>query len=93
MQEMQFDPWVRKILWRSEWLPTPVFLPGEFHGQRKHFYHRALGTEKFQVTAIIMFQAQVVILRCLVPTMETGNLCQTLFFHQVALSQGIFLSF
>ena len=26
--------WVRKIPWRMEWLPTPVFLPGEFHGQR-----------------------------------------------------------
>ena len=20
--------------WRREWVPTPVFLPGEFHGQR-----------------------------------------------------------
>ena len=20
--------------WRREWLPTPVFLPGEFHGQK-----------------------------------------------------------
>ena len=29
-----FDPWVRKIPWRREWLPTPVFLPGEFHEQR-----------------------------------------------------------
>ena len=28
------NPWVRKIPWRKEWLPTPVFLPGEFHGQR-----------------------------------------------------------
>ena len=27
-----FDPWVGKILWRKEWLPTPVFWPGEFHG-------------------------------------------------------------
>ena len=27
-------PWVGKIPWRGEWLPTPVFLPGEFHGQR-----------------------------------------------------------
>ena len=37
MQEMQrfgFGPWVRKIPWRREWLPTLVFLPGEFHGQR-----------------------------------------------------------
>ena len=29
-----FDPWVGKIPWRREWLPTPVLLPGEFHGQR-----------------------------------------------------------
>ena len=28
------DTWVGKIPWRREWLPTPVFLPGEFHGQR-----------------------------------------------------------
>ena len=30
----QFNPWVRKIPWRREWLPTPVFLPGESHEQR-----------------------------------------------------------
>ena len=24
-----FKPWVRKIPWRSEWLPSPVFLPEE----------------------------------------------------------------
>ena len=28
-----FDLWVGKILWRIEWVPTPVFLPGEFCGQ------------------------------------------------------------
>ena len=28
-----FDPWVRKIPWRRAWQPTPVFWPGEFHGQ------------------------------------------------------------
>ena len=25
----RFDPWIRKIPWRREWLPTPVFLPGK----------------------------------------------------------------
>ena len=30
----KFDSRVRKIPWRGEWLPTPVFLPGEFQGQR-----------------------------------------------------------
>jgi len=31
MWETGFDPWVGKIPWRREWLPTPVFWPGEFH--------------------------------------------------------------
>ena len=30
----RFDPWVGKIPWRREWQPIPVFLPGQFHGQR-----------------------------------------------------------
>ena len=29
-----FDPWIRKIPWIREWQLTPVFLPGEFQGQR-----------------------------------------------------------
>ena len=27
-----FNPWVGKIPWRRERLPTPVFWPGDFHG-------------------------------------------------------------
>ena len=30
----RFDSWVRKIPWRRKWQLAPVFLPGEFHGQR-----------------------------------------------------------
>ena len=30
----EFNPWVREILWGRKWQPTPVFLPGKFHGQR-----------------------------------------------------------
>ena len=29
-----FNPWLGKIPWRREQLPTPLFWPGEFHGQR-----------------------------------------------------------
>ena len=29
-----FDPWVRKIPWRTRWQSTLVFLPGKSHGQR-----------------------------------------------------------
>ena len=34
VQETRFNPWVKKIPWRSEQLPTAVFLHGEFCGQR-----------------------------------------------------------
>ena len=30
----RFDPWVGKMPWRRAWQPTPVFLPGESHGQK-----------------------------------------------------------
>ena len=33
-QETGFDSWVRKISWRRNWQPTPVFLPGKSYGQR-----------------------------------------------------------
>ena len=33
-RRFRFDPWVGKILWSRKWQPTPVFLPGKFHGQR-----------------------------------------------------------
>ena len=32
MWETWFNPWVGKIPWRRERLPTPVFSPGELHG-------------------------------------------------------------
>ena len=28
-----FNSWIREIPWRRVWQPTPVFLPGESHGQ------------------------------------------------------------
>ena len=32
MRENWVNPWVGKIPWRRERLPSPVFWPGEFHG-------------------------------------------------------------
>ena len=39
----RFSPWVRKILWRRAWQPTPEFLPGESHGQRSLVGYSPLG--------------------------------------------------
>ena len=32
--QCEFHPWVGKLPWRRRWQLTPVFLPGEFRGQR-----------------------------------------------------------
>ena len=40
-----FDPWVRKITWRRAWQPTPVFLPGESHGQRSLVSYSPWGSQ------------------------------------------------
>ena len=34
LRRCRLGPWVQKIPWRRAWQPTPVFLPGESHGQR-----------------------------------------------------------
>ena len=34
-------------VWRREWQPTPVFLPGEFHGQRSPWGHKELDTTEW----------------------------------------------
>ena len=33
-RRLGFNPWVGKIPWKKKWQLTPVFLVGEFHGQR-----------------------------------------------------------
>ena len=38
------DSWVRKIPWRRERLPTPVFWPGEFHGMYSPWGRKELDT-------------------------------------------------
>ena len=43
---VRFLVWVRKIPWRKEWQPTPVFLPGEFYGQRSLVGYSSRGHKK-----------------------------------------------
>ena len=47
MRETWVDPWVGKMPWRRERLPTPVFWPGELQGQ-KHLAGYSHGVEKSQ---------------------------------------------
>ena len=46
----RFDPWVRKILWRRAWQPTPVFFPGESHGRRSLVGYSLWGCKELDMT-------------------------------------------
>ena len=39
----RFNPWVKKILWKRKWQPTPVFLPGKSDGQRSLVHYSPRG--------------------------------------------------
>ena len=44
---------VRTIPWRREWLPTPVLLPGEFHGQRRLVGYSPWGHKGSDMTELL----------------------------------------
>ena len=48
--DLDSDPWVGRIPWRREWLPTPGFLPREFHGQRSLAGYSPWGHKESDVT-------------------------------------------
>ena len=49
----RFDPWVRKMPWRRECQPTPVFLPGESHGQRSLVGYSPWGCKESDMTELL----------------------------------------
>ena len=50
MRRPGFDPWVRKISWSRKWQPTPVFLPGKFHGRRSLVGYSPWGRKESDTT-------------------------------------------
>ena len=50
MTILGFNTWVGKIPWKREWQPTPVFLPGEFHGHRSLVGYSPWGCKELDTT-------------------------------------------
>ena len=46
LKRPEFNPWVGKIPRRKKWQPTPIFLPGKFHGQRSLAGYSPWGHER-----------------------------------------------
>ena len=47
-EDRGFDLWIEKIPWRRNWQPTPIFLPGESHGQKSLAGYTVQGVAKSQ---------------------------------------------
>ena len=50
-----FHPWVRKIPSRRKWQPTPIFLPGESHGQKSLVGYSPRGHEETDRTGKLTY--------------------------------------
>ena len=49
-QDLLTAPNIRSIPWRRKWQPTPVFWPGEFHGQRSLAGYSPWGCKELDMT-------------------------------------------
>ena len=52
IRDVGFHTWVGKIPWRRAWQPTPVFLPGESHGQRSLVDYSPQGHKESEMTEV-----------------------------------------
>ena len=48
----RFDSRVGKVPWRRKWQPTPVFLPGESHGQKSLAGYSPWGRKESDTTEL-----------------------------------------
>ena len=88
MQETQFNPWIRKILRKRKWQPTPVFSPGKYRGQRSLTDCSSRGHKKSDVTGTTK---QWRILKDVVPqTIKYSQLYLKIKYQKVVLRKITF---
>ena len=86
--------WVENIPWRRAWQPTPIFLPGESHGQRRlggysPWVHKSpTRLSDFHFIHLLKNQQSGPKLRAFALTIPSG-----LLFSQVSYLQGSLLHF
>ena len=44
--DLGLNPGLGRSPWRREWPPTPVFLPGEAHGQKSLVGYKSMGSQR-----------------------------------------------
>ena len=82
MQEVlscRFDPWVRKIPWRRAWQSTPVFLPGESHGQRSLGDYSSWSRKESDTTEQLTLSLCLWLFLLIIDVLTTSTVCLTLW--------------
>ena len=89
------NPWFRKIPWVREWLPTPEFLLGEFHGQRSLAGYSPWGRKELDMTEQLTLSLSLTSLQSLEPIVlleiygmftDNGNKCVIYLFNCLLLT-------
>ena len=75
-----FNSWVGKIPWRREWRPTPVFLHGEFHGQKSLAGYSPWGHKELYTTDHLSLTHS--------PLIPHSNLAWSVVYSRCSLSIG-----
>ena len=90
MLETRFNPWVGKIPWKRKWQSTPVFLPGEFYGQRILAGYSSWGRKKLDMTERISLLPTVISLNNLLKKIQIFliNIFSVQFGHSVVWSRS-----
>ena len=78
-----FNLWVRKIPWRKKWQPTPVFLPGESHGQRDRGAWQATANRITKSQTQLKWLSTVGICISMMWVRRTDSLEQTLMLEKI----------
>ena len=55
-------PGLGKIPWRRKWQPTPVFVPGEFHGHRSLAGYGPWGCKELDMTKQLTLSLYMILL-------------------------------
>ena len=85
-RRLRFDLWVRRIPCRRKWQPTPVFWPGESHGQRSlvtysTWCHKKSDTTEWvgtHTTSLLIVFLNSISITLIGAAIHWGVLCQAL---------------
>ena len=78
-----FDPWVMKILWRKKWQSTPVFSPGESHGQRILAGYSPWGCKRSDTTEQLTHTRMYISILNIVPSGSSSQFEVICLFKQI----------